>query len=255
MGFRFRRSIRVAPGIKLNLSKSGISTSIGRPGATLNLGSKGTRATIGLPGTGLSYSTKMQAERSSDGRDSGARKSGGAARGCGWLLLIILMLLLLGQCFRSSDRAGPSPSPSNTLAPPASASSAPVANHFVGDAKSAPGRIGPVYINSASANARSAPSASAGRVRRLTRGTKLTVIERKGDWTHVAADTASFWVATKQLTDRAPAPALQSRLKPKKNPRSPVFSGGCPCGSGHVCVGPRGGRYCITSGGNKRYGV
>jgi hypothetical protein len=31
--------------------------------------------------------------------------------------------------------------------------------------------------------------------------------------------------------------------------------GGCPCGGGKVCVGPRGGRYCITSGGNKRYGV
>ena len=29
---------------------------------------------------------------------------------------------------------------------------------------------------------------------------------------------------------------------------------GCPCGGGRVCVGPRGGRYCITSGGNKRYG-
>jgi hypothetical protein len=31
--------------------------------------------------------------------------------------------------------------------------------------------------------------------------------------------------------------------------------GGCSCRSGKVCVGPRGGRYCITSGGNKRYGV
>lgn len=30
--------------------------------------------------------------------------------------------------------------------------------------------------------------------------------------------------------------------------------GACPCGSGSVCVGPRGGRYCITSGGKKRYG-
>lgn len=29
---------------------------------------------------------------------------------------------------------------------------------------------------------------------------------------------------------------------------------GCPCGSGHVCVGSRGGRYCISSGGGKRYG-
>lgn len=32
-------------------------------------------------------------------------------------------------------------------------------------------------------------------------------------------------------------------------------SGSCPCNGGDVCVGPRGGRYCITSGGNKRYGV
>jgi hypothetical protein len=31
--------------------------------------------------------------------------------------------------------------------------------------------------------------------------------------------------------------------------------GSCPCNGGNVCVGPRGGRYCITSGGNKRYGV
>ncbi len=31
--------------------------------------------------------------------------------------------------------------------------------------------------------------------------------------------------------------------------------GQCPCNGGDVCVGPRGGRYCITSGGNKRYGV
>lgn len=32
-------------------------------------------------------------------------------------------------------------------------------------------------------------------------------------------------------------------------------SGECPCNGGKVCIGPRGGRYCITRGGNKRYGV
>ena len=31
--------------------------------------------------------------------------------------------------------------------------------------------------------------------------------------------------------------------------------GRCPCNGGNVCVGPRGGRYCITSSGRKRYGV
>lgn len=30
-------------------------------------------------------------------------------------------------------------------------------------------------------------------------------------------------------------------------------AGPCPCSRSLNCVGPRGGRYCITSGGNKRY--
>lgn len=27
----------------------------------------------------------------------------------------------------------------------------------------------------------------------------------------------------------------------------------CPCGSGNLCTGPRGGRYCLTPSGNKSY--
>ncbi|RPE86070.1 uncharacterized protein DUF2846 [Vespertiliibacter pulmonis] len=34
--------------------------------------------------------------------------------------------------------------------------------------------------------------------------------------------------------------------------RKIYYSSGCPCGYGY-CYGPRGGRYCITSGGNKSY--
>ena len=57
MPFRFRKSIKLAPGIKLNLSKSGISTSIGVKGAQITRGNDKTRVTVGLPGTGLSHST------------------------------------------------------------------------------------------------------------------------------------------------------------------------------------------------------
>ena len=59
MGFRFSRSLRLAPGIRVNLSKSGSSLSLGRRGATLNFSKRGTRATVGLPGTGLSYSDML----------------------------------------------------------------------------------------------------------------------------------------------------------------------------------------------------
>jgi hypothetical protein len=56
MGFRFQRRIRIAPGVRLNLSRSGISTSVGGRGFTLN--SRGT-ATVGIPGTGLSYRANL----------------------------------------------------------------------------------------------------------------------------------------------------------------------------------------------------
>jgi hypothetical protein len=55
MGFRFQRRIRLGPGLRINLSKSGVSTSVGGRGAWFTIGPRGTRSTIGLPGTGLSY--------------------------------------------------------------------------------------------------------------------------------------------------------------------------------------------------------
>ena len=55
-GFRFRKSIGVLPGVKVNLSKSRVSTSLGGRGATVNVGADGRRmVTIGVPGTGMSY--------------------------------------------------------------------------------------------------------------------------------------------------------------------------------------------------------
>ena len=57
MGFRFRKLLKITPGVWLNLSKSGTSLSVGGKGLTFNIGKKGTRATVGLPGSGLSYST------------------------------------------------------------------------------------------------------------------------------------------------------------------------------------------------------
>ena len=36
--FRFRKTISVLPGVKINLSKTGVSTSVGGKGATLNVG-------------------------------------------------------------------------------------------------------------------------------------------------------------------------------------------------------------------------
>ncbi|MCL4425804.1 MAG: DUF4236 domain-containing protein [Firmicutes bacterium] len=61
MGFRL---FKIAPGVSLNLSKSGGSLSLGPRGAKLTLGSRGGRATVGLPGTGLFYTTTLGTGRS-----------------------------------------------------------------------------------------------------------------------------------------------------------------------------------------------
>jgi hypothetical protein len=59
MPFRFRKSLKITKGLKLNVSKSGISTSIGGKGASLNIGKRGIRKTVGIPGTGISHSSNL----------------------------------------------------------------------------------------------------------------------------------------------------------------------------------------------------
>ena len=53
MGWRYRKRIKILPGIHINISKSGISTNIGVKGAYVSFGSKGTYVNTGFPGTGL----------------------------------------------------------------------------------------------------------------------------------------------------------------------------------------------------------
>lgn len=55
MGFRFFRRMKIAPGVSLNFSRSGISPSLGVRGARVTLGRTGIRKTVGIPGTGLFY--------------------------------------------------------------------------------------------------------------------------------------------------------------------------------------------------------
>ena len=63
MALRYRKSFKVAPGVRINLSKSGVSTSLGVKGATVNLSKRGTRVTAGIPGTGISASTLYKSNR------------------------------------------------------------------------------------------------------------------------------------------------------------------------------------------------
>ena len=81
--FRFRKVVSLGRFLKLNLSKTGASVSVGRPGATINVRKDRVDGTVGVPGTGLSYRERL----SNRGCASLLVIAGGAALGVGawWL--------------------------------------------------------------------------------------------------------------------------------------------------------------------------
>ena len=250
MGFRFRRSVKIAPGIRLNFSKSGVSTSLGGRGATVNLSKRGTRHTVGLPGTGVSYSTFTPKNGGGGGKVSGTTTTdSNRSFGCGCVVLIGALILLLSQCGSSEETERQTSSPL-TLATAS------------GDIRPASGDAllyepnETVYVTADSLNGRSEPSTSGRVVTSLPRGSSLTVIDRSGDWLKVSTEAATVWVAAAHVSSHRPPQRLYSApAKSNATPRSNYSDGNCPCSGSRVCVGPRGGRYCITTGGNKRYGV
>jgi hypothetical protein len=54
--WRFRKRINIMPGVSINLSKTGVSTTLGVKGLHSNISKRGVRTTVSAPGTGLSYS-------------------------------------------------------------------------------------------------------------------------------------------------------------------------------------------------------
>ena len=258
MGFRFRRSLRIAPGLRLNFSKSGISTSIGGRGATYNIGPRGTRTTVGLPGTGLFWTSSSGRGSSASGEDSSfgdnSPSSSARAAGCGWVVALIALIAVIGMCSSKT----PAPSTSTPTA-------APQASTF--------------YVKVRSANCRSAPASTASVVTGVSRGDSVLVSEQLGDWSHVTDGGRDCWISSDLLSsttadvglspaeaDTASRAAVAvplvssaagaggSSSRNRRHSQS-SFDGDCPCSGSRVCIGPRGGRYCITSGGNKRYGV
>jgi hypothetical protein len=59
MGIRFRKSFKLAPGVRMNFSGSGISTSFGPRGASVSIGKLGVYGNVGIPGAGLSIRSKL----------------------------------------------------------------------------------------------------------------------------------------------------------------------------------------------------
>lgn len=98
MGLRFRKSIKILPGVKLNLGKKSAGVSIGTNGARYSVNSSGREtSTVGIPGTGLSYVKS----------GGGGKKSDKSSKsGLPWRLIIavaVLVFILIGGIAACTD--------------------------------------------------------------------------------------------------------------------------------------------------------
>ena len=75
MPLRFRKSVKIAPGVKVNFNKKSTSISVGgkHVGITAN-SHRGVTGRISAPGTGLTYTTKLTGSSRSS-RSSNSRRS------------------------------------------------------------------------------------------------------------------------------------------------------------------------------------
>ena len=80
MAFRFCKRVKLFPSVSVNLSKAGVTPSVGVPGETVNIGSGKTRTTVGLPGWGLSYTSTSTTPTTT---------AGPAVRPLVWVLLVL----------------------------------------------------------------------------------------------------------------------------------------------------------------------
>lgn len=109
MGIRFRKSISLGKGVRLNIGKNGISSvTVGkRGGPHVTTGRRGTTVGASIPGTGISYSHKISGkERSRHKKQSTVaktasiqgnnRKNGNKWGKCAILFGVLCVLCLLG---------------------------------------------------------------------------------------------------------------------------------------------------------------
>ncbi|GFO85119.1 DUF4236 domain-containing protein [Anaerostipes butyraticus] len=67
MGLRFRKSVKILPGVKINFNKKSTSVTIGGRGAKYTISSTGKKTkTVGIPGTGLYYTETSNEKRKSN---------------------------------------------------------------------------------------------------------------------------------------------------------------------------------------------
>lgn len=111
MGLRIRKSVKLAPGVRVNLGKKSASVSVGGKGARYTVSSTGRRtSSVGIPGTGVSY-----VETHTAGKKQGSAPAAPAApaspsrrtfKVCGVIMMVLAVLSILLGLIALGDGGG-----------------------------------------------------------------------------------------------------------------------------------------------------
>jgi endonuclease YncB( thermonuclease family) len=104
MGWLFRKSIRILPGVRLNLSRKRASVSVGPPGVKYNIGPGTRRLTVGIPGTGL-YHTQKLGQTNPSQRQPAASTAAPSGRGPVFWVVLVFGLVVAGLFLYAAGRS------------------------------------------------------------------------------------------------------------------------------------------------------
>lgn len=109
MGTRFRKSIKIAPGVKLNVSKKSVGVSVGNKFGGMSFNSKnGARTRASLPGTGISYGEKVGSSSKSNAVKAKAAPQSNEKKPLfqrTWFI-VVAVLFVLGSFSQFSEDVG-----------------------------------------------------------------------------------------------------------------------------------------------------
>ena len=177
-------------------------------------------------------------------------------------LCVLMFAVLLGNCSKpKAVPTAPVPNSLSTTSTHVAPTVAPVVDSWTVQAPEPE-----FFVRPAPLKQRALPNGTV--VGSLVKGVSVKVYVRQGSWGRVSPDgQPERWVSMAHLCSdrycvgsRTSASTQNSAQLGQSTVRTPsvsrltsTYSGGCPCSSSNSCIGRRGGRYCITSGGNKRY--
>jgi hypothetical protein len=93
MTFRFQRRIKILPGLRLNVSKTGFSWTVGTRGASVTAKDGHLTGNAGIPGTGLSYRERLDLPAGKQDQVATTKSESSGSRFPSLLVMIIILLI------------------------------------------------------------------------------------------------------------------------------------------------------------------